>query len=145
MNMSHLLIFLDIQLDSLQSFDIRDPSIHTQQRSWVTDYLITCHNSVNSDDKLGIFVGSNELSSSSHRVTRFSRIDETPTSPQRRCRSTHKLQPLRSGRAVVPSQDMVKWTCRHRAVPVVGRRSKHLAHIAGSPIKVTVPSRIKSF
>ncbi|KAA1466070.1 WD40 repeat-like protein [Dentipellis sp. KUC8613] len=47
------------ELDPQQDLDIRGPSIHTQQRTWVTDYLIGCHAS-ESSDTLGIFVGSNE-------------------------------------------------------------------------------------
>ena len=46
------------EFDRLMSVDIREPSVHTQQRTWVTDYLITC------DAKRGVlnvFTGSNEL------------------------------------------------------------------------------------
>ncbi|KAK7471070.1 hypothetical protein VKT23_002486 [Stygiomarasmius scandens] len=46
------------QLDLLQTQNIREPSIHTGSHTWVTDYLITCHNSNSSE--LGVFVGSNE-------------------------------------------------------------------------------------
>ena len=46
------------ELDRLMCVDIREPSVHTQQRTWVTDYLVTC------DAKRGalnVFTGSNEL------------------------------------------------------------------------------------
>lgn len=46
------------QLDSRQDLDIRNPSVHTAQYTWVTDYLVGCHMSDTSG--LGVFVGSNE-------------------------------------------------------------------------------------
>ena len=46
------------QLDLNNDLDIRDPSVHTQARTWVTDYLIGCHMSDNSG--LSVLVGSNE-------------------------------------------------------------------------------------
>ncbi|KAG1811169.1 WD40 repeat-like protein [Suillus subaureus] len=48
------------ELDMLQNCDIRHPSIHSHGRTWVTDYLITCHNTKRSDSNLAVFVGSNE-------------------------------------------------------------------------------------
>jgi WD repeat-containing protein 89 len=45
----------------LQDQDIRKPSIHNQGMTWVTDYLIGCHNSTQPGSSgLGVFVGSNE-------------------------------------------------------------------------------------
>ncbi|KAH9062019.1 WD40 repeat-like protein [Lactarius vividus] len=46
------------QLDLNNDFDIRGPSVHTQTRTWVTDYLIGCHTS--DDSGLSVLVGSNE-------------------------------------------------------------------------------------
>ncbi|KAF8271720.1 WD40 repeat-like protein [Lactarius quietus] len=46
------------ELDLNNDLDIREPSVHTQARTWVTDYLIGCHVSDNSG--LSVFVGSNE-------------------------------------------------------------------------------------
>ncbi|EGO01512.1 hypothetical protein SERLA73DRAFT_176815 [Serpula lacrymans var. lacrymans S7.3] len=48
------------ELDLLQDQDIRGPSIHNIERTWVTDYLITCLSSHRSNGQLGVFVGSNE-------------------------------------------------------------------------------------
>ncbi|KAH9978112.1 WD40-repeat-containing domain protein [Lactifluus volemus] len=45
-------------LDLLNDLDIRCPSVHTQARTWVTDYLIGCHASEESG--LSVLVGSNE-------------------------------------------------------------------------------------
>lgn len=44
----------------LQNCDIRRPSVHSHGRTWVTDYMITCHNTKQSDSNLAVFVGSNE-------------------------------------------------------------------------------------
>ncbi|KAI0269312.1 WD40 repeat-like protein [Gloeopeniophorella convolvens] len=46
------------ELDPHSDLDIRAPSVHTQARTWVTDYLIGCHASDASG--LSVFVGSNE-------------------------------------------------------------------------------------
>jgi len=49
------------ELDMLQDQDIRKPSIHNQGLTWVTDYLIGCHNSTQfGSPGLSVFVGSNE-------------------------------------------------------------------------------------
>ncbi|KAG2755716.1 WD40 repeat-like protein [Suillus brevipes Sb2] len=48
------------ELDMLQNCDIRHPSVHSHGRTWVTDYMITCHNTKRSDSNLAVFVGSNE-------------------------------------------------------------------------------------
>ncbi len=52
------------QLDPVQGVDIRQPSVHRQELTWVTDYLIGCHTAANppaeADNDLCIFVGSNE-------------------------------------------------------------------------------------
>jgi WD repeat-containing protein 89 len=51
------------QLDPIHSQDIRAPSLHTGQRTWVTDYLITCRSQSQSregEESLSVFVGSNE-------------------------------------------------------------------------------------
>ena len=44
--------------------DIRQPSIHRQDFTWVTDYLIGCHNNsvipASRDNDLCLFAGSNE-------------------------------------------------------------------------------------
>ncbi|KAG1739877.1 WD40-repeat-containing domain protein [Suillus paluster] len=48
------------ELDMLQNCDIRNPSVHSHGRTWVTDYLITCQNTKRSDSNLAVFVGSNE-------------------------------------------------------------------------------------
>ena len=52
------------QLDRIQDVDIRQPSVHRQDRTWVTDYLIGCHTGSypigGSDNDLCVFVGSNE-------------------------------------------------------------------------------------
>ena len=52
------------QLDPVQGVDIRQPSVHRQDLTWVTDYLIGCHATANppaeADSDLCIFVGSNE-------------------------------------------------------------------------------------
>ncbi|KAF8632031.1 hypothetical protein AX17_004974 [Amanita inopinata Kibby_2008] len=48
-------------LDPLLNVDIREPSIHSHGRTWVTDYLITClPSSTSAPPNLGVFVGSNE-------------------------------------------------------------------------------------
>ncbi|TFY80413.1 hypothetical protein EWM64_g3602 [Hericium alpestre] len=46
------------ELDPFHNLDIRTPSVHTQQNTWVTNYLIGCHMSDKSG--LAVFVGSNE-------------------------------------------------------------------------------------
>ena len=46
------------QLDLNNDLEIREPSVHTQARTWVTDYLVGCHASEESG--LSVFVGSNE-------------------------------------------------------------------------------------
>ncbi|KAI0774019.1 WD40 repeat-like protein [Fomes fomentarius] len=52
------------ELDRIQDIDIRQPSVHRQDLTWVTDYLIGSHTGLHpiggSDNDLGIFVGSNE-------------------------------------------------------------------------------------
>ena len=52
------------QLDLVQDVDIRQPSIHRQDFTWVTDYVIGCHNNAtipeSRDNDLSIFLGSNE-------------------------------------------------------------------------------------
>ncbi|PSR71849.1 hypothetical protein PHLCEN_2v12350 [Hermanssonia centrifuga] len=52
------------ELDLVQDADIRQPSIHRQDFTWVTDYLIGCHNNTyippDRDNDLCIFAGSNE-------------------------------------------------------------------------------------
>ncbi|KAH9927131.1 WD40 repeat-like protein [Epithele typhae] len=55
------------ELDRLQDTDIRQPSVHREELSWVTDYLVGCHISSralagapNADNALCVFVGSNE-------------------------------------------------------------------------------------
>lgn len=52
------------QLDKVHDVDIRQPSIHRQDLTWVTDYLIGCHNNdvipSNRDNDLSLFLGSNE-------------------------------------------------------------------------------------
>ncbi|GBE79373.1 WD40 repeat-like protein [Sparassis crispa] len=52
------------ELDLVRDVDIRQPSIHRQDLTWVTDYLIGCHNHhhipADEDNDLSIFVGSNE-------------------------------------------------------------------------------------
>ena len=45
------------KLDQLLSSDIRSPSVHTQSRTWVTDYLIAC---LPLQEGLRLYVGSNE-------------------------------------------------------------------------------------
>ncbi|KAF9004783.1 WD40-repeat-containing domain protein [Cyathus striatus] len=47
------------EMDQLMSLDIREPSVHTN-RTWVTDYLITCHSTSTSRPNPAVFVGSNE-------------------------------------------------------------------------------------
>ena len=46
---------LDLHNNNL---DIREPSVHTQARTWVTDYFVGCHASEETD--LSVIVGSNE-------------------------------------------------------------------------------------
>ncbi|KAI0770747.1 WD40 repeat-like protein [Irpex lacteus] len=52
------------ELDKVHDVDIRQPSIHRQDLTWVTDYLIGCHNNdvipSNRDNDLSLFLGSNE-------------------------------------------------------------------------------------
>lgn len=52
------------QLDRVQDADIRQPSVHRQDLTWVTDYLIGCHNASSpigdADNDLCLFAGSNE-------------------------------------------------------------------------------------
>ncbi|TFK92972.1 WD40 repeat-like protein [Polyporus arcularius HHB13444] len=52
------------ELDRLLDVDIRQPSVHRQDLTWVTDYLIGCHTTLeplgDSDSDLCIFAGSNE-------------------------------------------------------------------------------------
>ncbi|KZT20669.1 WD40 repeat-like protein [Neolentinus lepideus HHB14362 ss-1] len=45
------------EMDLVRDFDIRSPSIHSPQLTWVTDYLIGCHHS---SKDLYMFGGSNE-------------------------------------------------------------------------------------
>ncbi|VDC06271.1 unnamed protein product [Peniophora sp. CBMAI 1063] len=46
------------ELDPRANVDIREPSLHTPQIEWVTDYLIGCHASERGG--MSLFVGSNE-------------------------------------------------------------------------------------
>ncbi|KAJ3571676.1 hypothetical protein NP233_g3607 [Leucocoprinus birnbaumii] len=46
------------ELDQRLSLDIRSPSVHTQSRTWVTDYLISCVPSAHGG--LRVYTGSNE-------------------------------------------------------------------------------------
>ncbi|THH33633.1 hypothetical protein EUX98_g496 [Antrodiella citrinella] len=52
------------ELERTQDVDIRQPSVHRQDLTWVTDYLIGCHNHRSvlpgHDNDLSFFVGSNE-------------------------------------------------------------------------------------
>ncbi|KAL1946579.1 hypothetical protein VTO73DRAFT_14683 [Trametes versicolor] len=52
------------ELDRVQDADIRQPSVHRQDLTWVTDYLIGCHNASSpigdADNDLCLFAGSNE-------------------------------------------------------------------------------------
>ncbi|KAH9947312.1 WD40-repeat-containing domain protein [Amylocystis lapponica] len=52
------------ELDLIRDNEIRQPSIHRQDLTWVTDYVIGCHSnsslSADADNDLSIFVGSNE-------------------------------------------------------------------------------------
>ncbi|KAI9001307.1 WD40-repeat-containing domain protein [Trametes punicea] len=52
------------ELDRIQDADIRQPSVHRQDLTWVTDYLIGCHNTSiplgDGDNDLCLFAGSNE-------------------------------------------------------------------------------------
>ncbi|KAI0751452.1 WD40 repeat-like protein [Daedaleopsis nitida] len=52
------------ELDRVQDVDIRQPSVHKQDITWVTDYLIGCHTTSrpfeDSDNDLCVFAGSNE-------------------------------------------------------------------------------------
>jgi WD repeat-containing protein 89 len=52
------------QLDRILDIDIRHPTVHRQDLTWVTDYLIGCHNNAvvphNRDNDLSVFLGSNE-------------------------------------------------------------------------------------
>ncbi|KAI0092445.1 WD40 repeat-like protein [Irpex rosettiformis] len=52
------------ELDMVEDVDIRQPSIHRRDFTWVTDYLIACHNNTvipsNRDNDLSLFLGSNE-------------------------------------------------------------------------------------
>ncbi|KAJ8517357.1 hypothetical protein ONZ45_g5464 [Pleurotus djamor] len=51
-----------LQMDQLQNLDIRGPSVHSQKRTWVTDYLITCHSDSQGSSNLSVYTGSNEYS-----------------------------------------------------------------------------------
>ncbi|KIO03111.1 hypothetical protein M404DRAFT_146633 [Pisolithus tinctorius Marx 270] len=48
------------ELDRLHDTDIRNPSLHNQGQTWVTDYLIDCHCTQKLESGLAVFVGSNE-------------------------------------------------------------------------------------
>ncbi|KAI0080683.1 WD40 repeat-like protein [Panus rudis PR-1116 ss-1] len=52
------------ELDLVRNDDIRQPSVHRQDLTWITDYLIGCHTTHNilpdHDNELSIFTGSNE-------------------------------------------------------------------------------------
>ncbi|GJE84958.1 WD40 repeat-like protein [Phanerochaete sordida] len=52
------------ELDMVYDIDIRQPSIHRQDFTWMTDYLVGCHNSASipasRDNDLCVFAGSNE-------------------------------------------------------------------------------------
>jgi hypothetical protein len=52
------------QLDLNNDLDIRGPSVHTQARTWVTDYFIGCN--VSDHSGLSVLVGSNEYVVSRH-------------------------------------------------------------------------------
>ena len=74
------------QLDLHNNLDIREPSVHTQTRTWVTDYLVGCHASEESG--LSVIVGSNEhvfLPHSSHSSSILTRSTQGVTS---RCSGT---------------------------------------------------------
>lgn len=70
----------------LQNCDIRHPSVHSHGRTWVTDYMITCHNTKRSDSNLAVFVGSNEY------VTYLDRDIQLNISAQGRCGPSLKLK-----------------------------------------------------
>ncbi|KAI0771969.1 WD40 repeat-like protein [Trametes elegans] len=52
------------ELDRIQDLDIRQPSVHRQDLTWVTDYVIGCHNASSpigdADNDLCMLAGSNE-------------------------------------------------------------------------------------
>lgn len=52
------------ELDLVQDADVRQPSVHTGERTWVTDYFIGAHNNssipAGADNDLSLFLGSNE-------------------------------------------------------------------------------------
>ena len=74
------------QLDLNNDLDIREPSVHTQARTWVTDYLVGCHAS--DESGLSVIVGSNEhvfLLRSNHSSSVLTRSTQGATS---RCSGT---------------------------------------------------------
>jgi len=71
------------ELDMLQSVDVRGPTVHNHGQTWVTDYLIGCHNMTQQHNPaLAVFVGSNEGD-----VALMSTTDHSPAAPW----SLHRL------------------------------------------------------
>ncbi|CCM03383.1 uncharacterized protein FIBRA_05513 [Fibroporia radiculosa] len=67
------------ELDLVQDIDIRLPSVHREDSTWVTDYVIGSHNHSNifreADNDLSLFVGSNEGDIALLTRSTFSNVD----------------------------------------------------------------------
>ena len=106
------------QLDLHNNLDIRDPSVHTQARTWVTDYFVGCHASEEEESAgLSVIVGSNEhvfLSPLFTPLSSFLRLLSTPLKGRRR--AAQERGPARSRIALVFRAVMDRPSQRRRAI-----------------------------
>ena len=126
-----------LQLDLKNDLDIRTPSIHTIERTWVTDYLVGCHASEESG--LSVLVGSNE-----HVSLQFCRsLFCSHASPKGRRRSTQECGLSRSRVALVFGAVVDRPSQGRRASGSPGRTSKpHPTLVHSRYMRTPVVSRL---
>ncbi|KAI0332472.1 WD40 repeat-like protein [Cubamyces sp. BRFM 1775] len=123
------------ELDRIQDADIRQPSVHRQDFTWVTDYLIGCHNASSpigeADNDLCLFAGSNEGDVALITKPTFSNPD-TPWVLQRTWTGGH-----------VGIVRAALWDERNNVLLTGGEDSKLNVWAAQQPEPVTSPGKAK--
>ncbi|KAI9066366.1 WD40 repeat-like protein [Trametes sanguinea] len=123
------------ELDRVQDVDIRQPSVHRQDLTWVTDYLIGCHNVSSpigdADNDLCLFAGSNEGDIA--LITRPTFSD--PSAPW----LLHKT--WTTGHVGIVRAAL--WDERNNVLLTGGEDSKLNAWVAEQPEPVTSPGKVK--
>ncbi|KAI0637917.1 WD40 repeat-like protein [Trametes polyzona] len=123
------------ELDRIQDVDIRQPSVHRQDLTWVTDYLIGCHNASNpigdADNDLCLFAGSNEGDIS--LITRPTYSDPSAPWLLQHTWSTGHTGVVRAA----------LWDERNNVLLTGGEDSKLNVWVAQQPATVMSPGKIK--